>query len=85
MTAANDNRRQHRRGFLPSGVAPRGFSREQAAEWIGVSPSKFDLMVTQRAMPQPKVVGARVIWDRCKLDVAFDELPDRASSNPWDE
>lgn len=70
---------------MPAGVAPRGFSREQSAEWIGVSPSKFDLMVADGAMPQPKMVGGRVVWDRCRLDIAFDDLPDRQSNNDFDD
>lgn len=38
MKAANDKHSPAAWGFLPAGVAPRGFSREQSAEWIGVSP-----------------------------------------------
>lgn len=85
MRAANDNSRQRRGGFLPAGVAPRGFTREQSAEWIGVSASKFDLLVAEGAMPQPKTVGGRVVWDRYRLDIAFDDLPDRQARNDFDD
>lgn len=84
MRADNDNR-QLRGGALPLGVSPRGYSREQASEYIGISPSKFDLMVADGSMPQPKMLGSRTIWDRSKLDIAFDALPDRAAVNPWDD
>jgi len=39
---------------LPSSLPPRGLSRVQAAEYIGVSPSTFDKMVTDGEMPAPK-------------------------------
>lgn len=66
-------------------IEPRGLSRSEAADYIGVSPSMFDLMVADRRMPQPKRVNSRTIWDRRQLDEAFEELPDNDSGNPWDE
>lgn len=80
-TAANDNRRN----ALPFGVLPRGLRREQAAAYIGVSPSKWDELVADGIMPQPKRVGARVIWDLRNIDLAFDDLPDRQAVNEWDD
>jgi hypothetical protein len=69
--------------------APRGLSRVQSAAYVGVSPSLFDLMVTDRRMPAPKVVNRRRVWDRLALDEAFAALPnldgDQAEHNPWDE
>jgi hypothetical protein len=41
--------------LLPPGVVPLGLSREQAAEYIGVSATIFDEMVDNGQMPQPKV------------------------------
>jgi predicted DNA-binding transcriptional regulator AlpA len=81
MKAANDNRRS----TLPLGALPRGFSREQAAEYIGVSPTKWDGMVADGSMPLPKMIGSRTVWDRIAIDLAFDALPDREASNAWDE
>lgn len=66
-----------RHGILPDNLPPRGLSREQAAAYIGVSPSLFDQMVSDGRMPKPKPVNARVVWDRLRLDAAFDALPDR--------
>lgn len=80
MQAANDNRRS----ALPMGVPPRGFSREQAAQYVGVSLTKWDGLVADGSMPQPKMVGPRTIWDRHRVDLAFDALPDREPQNEWD-
>ncbi len=70
---------------LPTSLPPRGLSRVQAAEYIGVSPTKFDEMVEDRSMPKPKRIGCRVIWDRIKLDEEFEALPGDEDLNPWDE
>jgi predicted DNA-binding transcriptional regulator AlpA len=56
-------------------IFPRGLSRKQAADYIGVSPSLFDEMVKDRRMPPPKRVNARTVWDVRQLDAAFDSLP----------
>ena len=61
---------------LPSGVLPRGLCRGQGAEYIGVSPTKFDQMVADGRMPKPKRIDGRVVWDRLQLDSAFAALPD---------
>jgi predicted DNA-binding transcriptional regulator AlpA len=65
-------------------VEPRGLSRTEAAAYIGVSPSLFDQMVRDRRMPQPKRINSRNVWDRRRLDDAFEELPDDSAQNPWD-
>ena len=69
----------------PYGYPPRGLSREQAARWVGVSPSLFDQMVADGRMPGPKVINSRVVWDRYQLDPAFEALPDKEAANPWDK
>ena len=54
--------------------------------YIGVSPSLFDNMVKDGRMPSAKRINARTVWDRKKLDAAFDALPDHDgdANNPWD-
>lgn len=64
--------------------APRGLRREAAADWVGVSASKFDEMVKDGRMPKPKRVDGCVIWDRYRLDAAFEALPDGATASVWD-
>ncbi len=61
---------------LPLSLAPRGLSREQAAAYIGISPSLFDILIKDGRMPGPKRINARVVWDRLKLDAAFEALAD---------
>jgi predicted DNA-binding transcriptional regulator AlpA len=59
-------------GRLPLSLAPRGLSRVQAAEYIGVGVTKFDEMVDNGRMPRPKRIDGRLVWDRLKLDEALD-------------
>ena len=69
-------------------VEPRGLSRVQAAAYIGVSASLFDEMVKDDRMPKPKRINARTVWDRKRLDEAFEELPESeaiAAASPWDQ
>ena len=44
---------------LPLSLAPRDFSRVQAAEYIGVGVTKFDEMVDDGRMPRPKRIDGR--------------------------
>lgn len=60
---------------LPPSLPPIGLSREVAAAYIDVSPSKFDEMVKDGRMPKPKRIDARRVWDRQKLERAFAKLP----------
>ena len=70
---------------LPLSLAPRGLSRVQAAEYIGVGVTKFDEMVADGRMPSPKRIDGRLVWDRIKLDEAFETLDDYAGSkSEWD-
>lgn len=70
------SRAERIRDVLPLSLPPRGLSRVEAAAYIGVSPSLFDLMVRDRRMPPAKRINARVVWDRLRLDAAFVDLPD---------
>jgi len=56
---------------------PRGLRREDAARYVGVSPSKLDEMVVDRRVPQPREIDRRLVWDVRELDDAFDDLPRR--------
>ena len=70
---------------LPPSLPPRGLSREEAAAYIGVSPSKFDELVRDKRMPAPKRIDRRTVWDRRRLDAAFEALPDgEEGGNPFD-
>lgn len=69
---------------LPNSLPPRGVNREQAAAYVGVSPSLFDEMVRDGRMPKPTRVNTRTIWDRLKLDEAFSAL-EGFDENPFDK
>ena len=73
---------------LPPGVIPRGLSRAQAAEYIGVSSTLFDAMVRDRRMPLPRRINARSVWDVRQVDEAFAALPGDVGNEPtneWDD
>lgn len=72
MTAA-----PRRADVLPLSLPPRGLSRTEAAAYIGVSPTLFDKMVNDGRMPRPKQVNARTVWDRRRIDLAFDALEEQ--------
>lgn len=65
----------------------RGLSRVEAADYVGIGTSKFDLMVSDGRMPKPKKIDGRRVWDVRALDRSFDALPggDESDHNPWDE
>jgi predicted DNA-binding transcriptional regulator AlpA len=60
-------------------VPRRGLSREEAAMYVGISPSKFDELVADGRMPEPVKIDSRKVWDIRHLDLAFDTL---ASEDP---
>ena len=72
MGHANDNKRQ---SALPRSLPPIGLSREVAAAYIDVSPTKFDELVKDGRMPRPKKIDGRRVWDRLKIERAFAALP----------
>lgn len=79
---------QSRDVILPTSLPPRGLSRIYAAAYIGVSPSKFDEMVSDKRMPRPIRIDGRRVWDRLKIDEAFTVLEEEGETGPhsvWDE
>ena len=66
-------------------VPRRGLSREEAAVYIGISPSKFDELVADGKMPKPVKIDGRRVWDIRQLDLAFDALSREDSvPNSWE-
>lgn len=63
----------------PLSYPPRGMSRDEAARYVGVSATKFDDLVADGRMPQPKRIDGRVVWDRLRLEAAFSELDERVN------
>jgi predicted DNA-binding transcriptional regulator AlpA len=62
----------------------RGLSRQEAALYIGVSPSLFGDLVKSGEMPKPIRIKRRTVWDRRQLDECFEALSE-PDENPWDE
>ncbi len=63
---------------------PRGLHREMAARYIGLSPSKFDQLVSDGRMPKAKRIDGRRVWDRWLVDQAFDAIDNECELNPWE-
>lgn len=83
MTLAAE--RPRRADVLPISLPPRGLNRVESAAYIGVSTTKFDEMVADHRMPRAKRIDGRVVWDRKKLDAAFDQLPDDKPDGALDD
>jgi len=66
-------------------VPRRGLSRVEAAQYVGISPSKFDELVEDGRMPRPRRIDKRKLWDVIELDLAFDALPrdDEEAAEDW--
>ncbi|MGX4802079.1 hypothetical protein [Bradyrhizobium guangdongense] len=52
----------------------RGLSREQSADYFGVSASKFDQMRKDGRIGPPRLIDGRKVWDIYQLDRDFDAL-----------
>lgn len=52
----------------------RGMRRTDAADYIGVSVSKFDELVKDGRIPPPFNIDGCRVWDIHELDAAFDLL-----------
>lgn len=60
--------------ILPHGLPPRALTREQAAAYANVSPTKFDDLVREGKFPKPVRFGRCVRWDVVALNKAWDAL-----------
>jgi hypothetical protein len=69
-----------KQGALPPTLAPRLISREAAAAYVCLSPTKFDELVKDGRMPKPKRIDTRRAWDVRALDSAIDGLADDGAS-----
>ena len=62
------------REALPLSLQPRGLSRVEAAAYVGVSPTLFDIMVREGQMPRPARYRRRLLWDRRQIDRSLDAI-----------
>lgn len=72
---------------LSHSLQRRGLSRLDAAAYVGISPCKFDQMVTDGRMPGARRIDGRKVWDVRELDLSFEDLPrdDAPVGNSWDD
>jgi predicted DNA-binding transcriptional regulator AlpA len=80
-----DSRERHH--VLPPNLAPLGLRREAAAEFVSVSPTKFDELVRDGRMPRPMHIDGIVCWDVDQLRAAWARLRDQTEAggvNLWD-
>jgi hypothetical protein len=77
------------RGPLVQPPIRLGLSRAEAAEYICVGVTLFDMMVADGRMPKPKMANTRKVWHRHQLDAAFDALPEDGETltplSPWSD
>lgn len=57
---------------IPLGAWPRGLNADQAAVYVGVSRNKFLAEVAEGLWPKAETRGGRKIWDRARIDEAWD-------------
>jgi len=61
-----------------------GLGETEAATAIGVSASKFRLLVKEARMPRPRRIDGRAVWDVDELRAAFKSLPHEGESEGSD-
>ncbi|MBI0432976.1 hypothetical protein [Roseomonas sp. KE0001] len=74
---------------LPPGILPFLVAREAAAALVGVSTTKFDEMVLDGRMPEPRTIDKRVLWNTEEIRSAVNLLPRRGGKgkdggSSWD-
>ena len=67
-------------------------SRADAAAYSGISPTLLDKLSAEGKMPLPVRLGARILYDRQRLDAALDALSGVSKGsapaddpNEWDD
>ena len=84
----NAHRTAEQREYLRRTQPRRGLSAVQAATYLGVKPHKFDQLVGEGRLPQPRLFDGVLVWDIDELDQAFDTMPRREKGSgppkPWE-
>ncbi|WP_310619640.1 hypothetical protein [Flexibacterium corallicola] len=66
-------------------VSPRGLGRADAASYIGVSVTTFNMLLDKKMMPAAKLIATKRVWDIVELDKAFSDLPSEGGDAYPDE
>ena len=66
-------------------IVRRGFSRLEAAAYVGISPSKFDELRKANRLAPAKTLDGRLIFTVERLDEFLDALPDenQTDNDDW--
>ena len=67
---------------IPYGAWPRGMSWERFAAYRGVSLNKLRAEVKAGLWPDPETTGGRQIFDRHRIDEAWDRLAAEGKTDP---
>lgn len=65
-------------GKLTAVIRPsvrRGLSRDEAANYLGISASKFDQLRKDGRVGPPRLIDGRKVWDVHALDRDFEAFP----------
>ncbi len=73
----NESPPRRRRDAMPMLPLVFGLPELEAAASIGVSQTKFRELVASRLMPDPRLVGGKLVYDVDELRSAFKSLPHR--------
>jgi predicted DNA-binding transcriptional regulator AlpA len=66
-------------------LVPIGLRLPRAAAYVDMSPSKFLELVERGIFPKPKSVDRVRVWDRRRLDEAFEMLPGDEETTGWED
>jgi hypothetical protein len=61
-----------------------GLPEPEAAAAVGVSQTKFRDLVDDKLMPQPRVLGGKLVYDIDELRAAFKAMPHRGEDTEAD-
>lgn len=67
-----------------SAFSPRGLNLERAADYIGATHEEFRRLVSRGQMPKPGTISGNEVWDRRKIDAAFERLMFVQDETPLD-
>jgi hypothetical protein len=65
-------------------VPRRGLSRIEAAQYLGISPSKLDELRHSGPIGPAKIIWSRLLFDVYLLDEFFDSLPTEGNKDAGD-
>lgn len=78
------SQRRRRREAMASLPIVLGLPELEAAAAVGLSQTKFRELVAEKVMPEPRLVGKKLIYDIDELRAAFKAIPHRGGEDEED-